>query len=110
MRAYLIEHGFLLFKDDPEFESYATVYNKNYGYYDEDQFYIIEEKQAIEEAKQHVVECGYDNIYAIVSLADVDDDFDFEDQELGPEEYILDNVVYSIGKINEEIVEDFLFK
>lgn len=111
MRAYLIDEGILLSKDDEEFEDYATVYDKKYGYYDEGQYYVKEEQKAIEDAKAYV-EVGVENTYAIVSNTTLDDDVDLDDEELtvdvDGEEYILDNVVYSVAKINGEIVEHFL--
>lgn len=111
MRAYLIDEGILLTEEDEEFESYATVYNKKYGYYDEGQYYIKDEQRAIEDAKAYV-EAGVENTYAIVSNTTLDDDVDIDDDELAVdvvcEEYILDNVVYSVAKINGKIVEHFL--
>lgn len=110
MRAYLIDEGILLSEDDKEFKDYATVYDKKYGYYDEGQYYKKEKKEAIEDAKAYV-EAGVENTYAIVSNTTLDDDVEFDDEELTvdcEEEYILDNVVYSVAKINGEIIEHFL--
>lgn len=45
MRVYLIDEGILLTENDKEFESYATVYDKKYGYYDEGQYYVKKNKR-----------------------------------------------------------------
>lgn len=103
MRAYLLDEGILLSENDDEFKDYATVYDKKYGYYDEGQFYIKSETEAIKNAKAYV-EAGVENTYAIVSNTTLDDD----DMDVDYEEYILDNVVYSVAKLNGEIVENFL--
>lgn len=109
MRVYLLDEGILLSENDDEFEDYATVYDKKYGYYDEGQCYIKSETEAIENARAYV-EAGVENTYAIVSNTTLDDDVDIDDEELTVdcEEYILDNVIYSVAKINGEIIENFL--
>jgi hypothetical protein len=109
MRAYLLDVGILLTEKDTEFESYNTVYDKKYGYYDEGQCYIATEDEAIKQAKQYVVD-GVENTYAVVSNTTLDDDIDINDDELcvEDEEYITDNIVYSVAKINGKIVENFI--
>lgn len=37
---FLIDEGILLEKNDEQFSSYNNVYDKEYGYYDENQFYV----------------------------------------------------------------------
>ena len=109
MRAYLLDEGILLTEKDAEFESYNTVYDKKYGYYDEGQCYIAAEDEAIKQAKQYVTE-GIENTYAVVSNTTLDDDVDINDEELcvDYEEYITDNIVYSVAKIDGIIVENFI--
>lgn len=109
MRAYLLDEGVLLTEKDAEFESYNTVYDKKYGYYDEGQYYIATEDEAIKQAKQYVVD-GVENTYAVVSNTTLDDNIDINDDELcvEDEEYITDNVIYSVAKINGKIVENFI--
>ena len=107
MRAYLIDEGILLTENEKGYENYATVYDKKYGYYDENQYYVKEQQKAIEEARAYVKK-GNENTYAIVSNATLDDDVDLDGLIVDCEEYILDNVVYSVAKINGEIIEDFL--
>lgn len=107
MKAYLLDEGILLTKNDSEFESYNCVYDKKYGYYDEEQSYIKILNEAIKEAKNYV-ENGVENTYAIVSNTTLDDDTDINDCPAECEEYIVDNVVFSIAKINGTIIENFL--
>lgn len=110
MRAYLVDVGVLLFKGDPQFENYSVVYNKNYGYYDEGQHYVGTLEEAIEEVKSYVKN-GVEHTYGIVSNTTLDDDLGVEDLDeidVECEEYILDNVVYSVAKFDGELVEDFL--
>lgn len=106
MRAYLVDKGYLV--DAKEFENYATVYDKKYGYYDEAQYYERTEEKAIKDAKLYV-ENSKEDRYVVISNTTLDDDFEFEDDDgIGYEEYILDNVVYSIAIINGKIIEHFL--
>ena len=107
MRAFLIGEGVLLNRDDKQFQEYATVYNKMFGFYDENQYYSPTEAEAIEDAKKYAEE-GVENTYAIVSNATLPDDFDFNEGYVEGEEYILDNVVYSVAKLGGKIVENFL--
>lgn len=107
MRAYLVDVGVLLLPSDKEFESYNTVYNKKYGFYDEGQCYFKEENEAINYAKQYVND-GVDMTYGIVSLTTLDDDFDFDEGCVEYEEYIMDNVDYCTAKVDGYIIEDFL--
>jgi hypothetical protein len=108
MRAYLLDEGVLLTKEDKDFNAYNTVYDKKYGYYDEGQCYIKSKEEAISEAKKYV-EDGVENTYAVVSNTTLDDDVDLDDCPVDwYEEYILDNVVYSVAKINGKIIENFL--
>lgn len=103
----MFDEGILLTKDNKDFESYATVYDKKYGYYDEGQCYIKDKSKAIKDAKAYV-EAGVENTYAIVSNTTLDDDVDVDNADVEYEEYILDNVIYSVAKINGEIIENFL--
>lgn len=109
MRAFLLDVGILLTENDEEFESYNTVYDKKYGYYDEGQCYIATEDEAIKQAKQYVKD-GVEHTYAVVSNTTLDDCVDFDDENLcvDYEEYITDNIVYSIAKIDGKIVENFI--
>lgn len=99
--------GVLLTEEDEEFEDYANVYNNKYCFYDEGQYYEREESKAATDARKYV-ENGVKNTYAIVSNTILPDDFDFDEGYVEGEKYILDDVVYSVAKLNGKIVENFL--
>ena len=105
MKAFLIDEGILLSKEDIEFEFYSQVYNRKYGFYDERQYYEQNKETAIINARQYV-EDGVESTYAIVSNRGLPDDF--EDSCIENETYRMEDVIYSIAKINGKIVEDFL--
>ena len=106
MNAYLVEAGVLLNKGDAEFESYNTVYDSKYGYYDEDQYYMQDESTACSNAREYVG-AGVDNTYAIVTLIEARDGSDFN-SEVKNNAYSADMVIYSIAKMNGNIVENFV--
>lgn len=111
MRVYILEEGILLSKDNKEYDFYGTVYDKEYGYYNEVQCYLGKLHEAIESAKKYV-EKGVNMTYAIVSKTDLTDDTDLEDEDLcvQGEKYLVEDVVYSVAKINGKIVENFIKK
>lgn len=84
---------------------YAYAYDNQYGYYDEDQFYVESKEDAIKQAKEYV-EDGTENTYAIVSDSYVSDDNDLTILE--DESYLPEDVIYSVAKINGNIVENFV--
>lgn len=109
IRAYLVDEGILLKKGNPEFEQYATAYDKEYGYWDEAQFYMEQEQEAIAEAKKYV-ENGVDGTYAVVSVNTLPDNFDFEagNEVQDTETYLVADVIYSAAKVDGNIVENFV--
>ena len=107
MKAYLLDEGVLLTKEDDEFESYANVYDKKYGYYDEGRCYESNKMVAIANAKKYV-EDGVEKTYAIVSNTWLPNDFDFKNGRVEDETYKVEDVIYSVAKINGEIVENFI--
>lgn len=109
MKAFLLDKGILLTREDKEFENYNIVYDKKYGYYDEDQYYVQIQDDAIKQAKQYVIK-GNENVYAIVSETVLNDDIDLENACVENEEYITNNIIYSIAKINGKVVENFIDK
>lgn len=102
---FLVDEGILLNRDDESFEMYAYAYDNQYGYYDEDQFYVKSRKDAIKQAKEYV-EDGVENTYAVVSNSYVSDDNDLSILE--DESYLPEDVIYSVAKINGNIVENFV--
>lgn len=109
MKAYLVDVGVLLSKDDREFEYYAVVYDKLHGYYDEGQCYMRTQEEALKYAKEYV-QNGVENTYAVISNTVLPDDFDFDEGCVEDEEYEAKDVVYSVAKIDGEIVENFVNK
>lgn len=107
MNALIVDEGVLLTKENPEFSRYAVVYDKNYGYYDENQYYILSEQDAIAQARQYV-ESGVENTYAIVSKTILDDGVDPADCIVCFEDYSASDVVYSVAKLDGQIVEGFV--
>ena len=113
-KVYQYEVGILLDKDDEEYEAYACVWDKKYGYYDED--WGIE--LSLEEAKKYVqeyVEDGVNTTYGIVSEIEVSDE-EYEEYEENIKEngycetsnfdfeFSLKNVVYSLCKEKENFI------
>lgn len=107
MNAFIVDEGILLTKRPPEFARYAGVYDKNYGYYDENQYYLLSEQDAIAQARQYV-ESGVENTYAIVSRTTLDDGVDPADCIVCFEDYSASDVVYSVAKLDGQIVEGFV--
>ena len=104
--AYHLDMGVLT---DIDFDNgaYSCVYDKKYGYYDEDMHYVNGLENAKNEAREYV-SGGVNTTYAIVSetnykYSDIDPD------ECGYDEsHNAKSVVYSIAKIDGKIVENFV--
>lgn len=107
MKAYLVDVGVLLSDDHKEFDFYSSVYDKQYGYFDENQYYVKDLADALKQAKEYV-DKGVDNTYAVVSETNIPYDYDFDSGEFGPESYHLEDVVYSAAKINGVVMEGFV--
>ena len=108
MKVFLVEVGILLDETDKEFDAYSTVYDKKHGYFDENQFYIKDKFDAIKQVDEYVKQ-GNDGTYGIVSETYVNDDLEDFNYVI-EEEYLLDDVVYSIAKNNGQVVTCFLKK
>ena len=106
MKAYLVDIGILLDSDDKEFDFYACVYDKKWGYYDINQYYVPTLEQAKEEVKKYVKET--ENSYGIVSITELEDDFDFEDCQDIQEDYLVENIEYSFCNTNNGFEDDFV--
>ena len=107
MNAYLVDEGVLIKKGEREFEQYAIVYDKKYGYYDECQYHVKDLEKAIADANQHINESNY-NAYAVVTITSLPDDYDFGNDWLQNEYYGVDAIVYSIARIDGKIIKDFI--
>lgn len=121
---YMAEVGILLTKDDKEFNSYNIVFDKKYGYYNENICFF----DNLNDAKEYVlnyVDEGVIRTYGVVSNAGELDTsiykiengniFDIElNYEVDGNDFTnfnLDDVVYSCVKLSDdEIVEDFIHK
>ena len=70
---YKIEVGVLLAKDEEheDYDCYNNVYDKQYGYYDENVVFELDYMQAVEYAKNYVNN-GVNGTYAIVSKINYD--------------------------------------
>lgn len=93
---FLVEYGTLIDKEECE---YYVVYDKKYGYYDENQYFTYNLKEAIDACKDYV-SC-FPNTYGIIvnqGLQKLSD----EDIENGNynicdiANYNVENIVYSI--------------
>lgn len=108
-KAYLIDVGILLDPSDKEIDAYNTVYDKKHGYYDENQYYKANLQQAIREANDYV-NAGVDQTYAIVSETMVPNYSKLTDTPVENESYNIENVVYSVAKLNGQVVPNFIQK
>ena len=70
MKAYLVDIGILLDYDDKEFDAYACVYDKRWGYYDTNQYYVPTLEQAKKDAIEKVANCRtYEETYPAIQEA-----------------------------------------
>lgn len=110
---YLADFGILLNKEDKEYEAYAS-YDKQYGFYDENQYYAKNLEKVIEEADTYVKN-GICGTYAIITkqgpFKDDISDKEIEDMDLSDSDYSADAVVYSIKKDTDgSIKKNFIIK
>ena len=72
-KVYLLDMGVLLQEGNEQFNDYANVYDKKFGYYDELQEYrpLNEAGNVIREAVDYVKN-GVPNTYAVVSVTELD--------------------------------------
>ena len=117
---YKVEVGVLWTKDEEhtDYDCYNGVYDKQYGYYDENVMFELDYNTALKRAKKYV-EDGVNGTYAIISKIDFDSDYYNMGTEqvlnmvqdilggsyieeyvglFGGELYSVDNVVYSLRK------------
>lgn len=111
---YLVEVGVLMKdKSEESYDFYANAYDKKYGYYDEEQMYVVNKDEAIEYVRQYV-EDGVDNTYGVVSTTELDaacfdeDGELLEDVTVEDESYAPENIVLSIVKEGTTLKENFI--
>ncbi len=117
-KLYQYEVGVLLDEDNDEYEAYSEVWDKKHGYYNEDWGVELDLDSAKKLVKDYVSR-GVLNTYGIISeiflsdeeLDDVKDNieengyFETSDYDM---DYSLDNVIYSVYKSDNGIVENFV--
>lgn len=110
---YRVEVGVLVTnKSHEDYGHYAAVYDHQYGYYDENQYYEQDKKAAIDYVKDYV-EKGVDFTYGIVAPTTLDSSC-FEngklrdDVDVEGEDYSAEEVIFSIAKIHEKIIKGFI--
>lgn len=106
---YLLDCGYLLSKDNENYERYAC-YDENYGYFDELQEYDSNLSQTIKKAKAYVNDSI--NKYAVVSKAKKTTILSvpsMDDVIIDDCNFNVEDIVYSIMSNNEgKIIENFI--
>ena len=107
-----LDIGVLLTEKDIEFECFNIVYDKKYGYFDENQIVYLEKdkEKAIEYAKEYVKN-GCNMSYAIITdqgQCENGNNNDFDDGNIEGFTYNVEDIIYSIAKIDEQIIENFI--
>lgn len=75
MTAYLVDLGYLLPKNDREYVSYLA-YDYCHSFYDDNQYYVLDEDEAKRQASEWVGDKNYQNDakpYGVVSQTEIDD-------------------------------------
>lgn len=117
MKAYLVETGYLMKKDDfkkeCDYDHYSTCYDKKIAYYDNGQYYRDKSdwKNALESGLHEMTDYADDGTpaygtpaYCIISVTDIDDDLlktgdiksAIADMEVEGEDYLPENVMFSV--------------
>lgn len=108
---YFVEIGILWENEEtPDTTNPYVVYDGQYGYYDEDQYFVKNFNRAKEEITKYV-EDGVNSTYGIISevIGNFDDIISAEGiPNLG--QYNHNAVVYSLRKENNKIIENFIKK
>ena len=122
MKVYQVEVGVLLNENDEKTElyNYNIVFDKKYGYYNENLWFCKTLEKAKESALKYV-KSGVEKTYGIISEIDIDNEDvyislngNIIDKDSGYDldsefcDYSLDLVVKSYAKMEKGIVEDFI--
>lgn len=120
MKVYQVEVGVLLNENNEDYESYNIVYDKKYGYYNENIWFCKTLEKAKESALEYVKN-GVEKTYGVISEIDIDNENvyislngNIIDKDSGYDldsefcDYSLDLVVKSYAKMEKEIIEDFI--
>lgn len=103
---YLLDVGILLSPEDEEYEQYSNVYDKQHGFYDEDQSYTANLAKAIQEALDYVT-YGVENTYAVISEKYVSDSLtetDIRSKTVKNETYDMEDVLFSLQKKDGKVI------
>lgn len=98
MKIYCCDIGHLIKPGEAEFESYAIVYNKKYGYSDYNQIAFMSKEDAIDFAKKFLSEeDGMDMDYAVVTYqGDLDiDPENFDNGNIEGFTYNVEDIEFS---------------
>lgn len=107
MKVFLLDEGVLLSSESDYFDCYNMVYDKKWGYHDEGQCYIKDKETAINDAINYV-EKGVEKTYAVITSTIIDDSADLDDCPVEDEDYDVNDIIFSVAKINGEIVFGFI--
>ena len=105
-RCYLLDMGILLPPEDEEYENYSNVYDKQHGFYGEDQSYTANLAKAIQEALDYVT-YGVENTYAVISEKYVSDSLtetDIRSKTVKNETYDMEDVLFSLQKKDRKVI------
>jgi len=72
---YHVDEGYLLSKDDPDYEAYSSVYDKKQGYYDTDQFETFDLERA-KTFSDYASDGNLDNFFVVITNIGLYDDED----------------------------------
>ena len=112
MKIYLVDIGTIIMPEEYEFEQYATIYNKKYGYYDENQYYVTSLYKAMKEVMDYLNAHGK---YGVVTEQELPDSV-LEDENVNSVEevpvqdcdYSVEAIVFSAANRNGKINQNFV--
>lgn len=106
---FLIDHGAILNQNDKEFDCYNNVYDKQYGYYDVEQYYTTDPEKDLKVVKELYTDANADDYYIIITdqghIDDYGDTFQTNNineipLDAGNNDYNVDAIIYYEGKSN----------
>lgn len=112
--AHHVEVGILMTdKSNEDYNHYAQAWDHQYGYYDEDAYFVQDKDDAIKQVKEYV-EAGVDMTYGVITESLLSDSCFDENMKLHEnvvptaQEYDPETIVYCVAKIGGELVEGFV--
>lgn len=112
MKAYLVDIGRLIKPGEKEFEQYSIVYDKKYGYYDENQYYTKDLYQAMKKVMNYL---DSHRKYGIVTEQELPDSV-LQDEGVNSLvevpvqncDYRIESIVFSAANRNGQIYQNFV--